>query len=353
MLQDIAGSAKAPEATPSTTEPATPQTTTSTSPISSDSTATKGSQTETATPEKVTTPNEPVASSEITDWDSSPVTPATSEASAAFDFSSIGKTFNVEAKSQDELISHFKTLKEENEAFKKASPSQAEIFANDVLKQANEIAKANGDYLGFLGVATINYDAVDDRTLLESQVRGYFPEGAEGDEQTKNYLDNMDGVELRVKASQARDMLKAGQMQEKQSRVSQIEAQKLQREQQKQSMDKQLSETLGSIKDVDGFVLNPSHKKQLFADLSTGDIYKKHFYTDGKYDFNKAVRAAFILNEYDKVSSYLKSKAKLEGTRQVINTLTNAELNKTTTTVSSSPAKSPMDDWFERLQGKK
>lgn len=288
----------------------------------------------------------------IDDWDSDTPTQAT-EPAKSYDFSSLSKSLGSEFKSEDELVAEFKKLKEHNEELTKSSTDVKDLFANDVLQKANEIAKNNGDYLGFLGIASIDFDAIPARDLLEDELISSLPDTPENAQKIQSYLDSLDETDLEFRGSQIRNTRKSEQDYEKNRIAQENEMRKAQEVQAKQLMDKKVEELLSATTDINGFVMKPHHKKAIFEDITQGKLYNKLFFTDGKYDPAKAIRIAFIAEQNEKMIQYYKTRSKTEGKREVISSITNAELDRPGTVAPSAAPKSAMDLYMESLRSSK
>ena len=77
-----------------------------------------------------------------------------------------------DVKSSSEFVDKFKQLKQELEETKESTKT---VFANDMIREANEIMKQGGDWLGYLGLASFDYDAVPDVELLSYELLSFEP----------------------------------------------------------------------------------------------------------------------------------------------------------------------------------
>lgn len=216
-------------------------------------------------------------------------------------------------KSKDEFIAKVAELKAQAE-------SASTVFADDVLKQANDIAKQGGNYLEYLGVATQDYDAVDDTTLLTWSLKEDFA----NEQELQDYLDEMSDVVKKREVNRLRKDLKAQQEVQKQAIIE--NAKRAQ-----QQYDASLRSAVESITVVDKVKINDSAKSKVLKDLTTynekaraTEFQLKYFLNpDGTVNFEKQAQSAYKLELFDKVVAKAASSGKAEGKKEVIATASN------------------------------
>lgn len=232
----------------------------------------------------------------------------------------------------------FNKVEELVDAFKE----QKKLFESipDDLKKAIELAQTGVDYLDYLGVATIDYDAVGDRDLLFHNMRSYF----DSDEELEDYLDDMGDTEVKIRGKQLRQQLKAEQQSYAQQK--EVEVKKRMAE-----AEKKLSESVGKLKTVNGFKVKPTHKKAILESFKTGDI-NKVFYGDGDYD--KMVENAFKVKYFDAIVDFMRQRVANDTKRQMVDEISNPNLNRSKSKPDAKPeTRTPMDLYMEQLLNRK
>jgi hypothetical protein len=297
---------------------------------------------------------------EIEDWDLEKQ-PAKVEPSK--DLEELSKALNLPFNDPVHIINEVKNLKTTNSELEKqiAASKTQEQFANEDIKKANEIAKNGGDYREYLGLAeseknfNVDYNAIPDKTLLvESELRSLFPNTPEGQRELEMYLEGLSDVDLRVRASKIRQDLNAWQNTEK----GRITTEKLRIEtavnEKKKAEDASLRKELDQLTSIGDFKIKPEHRREIYESFTENKVIGELFYNDKKqFDAKKAIETYAKVKFYDKHIAYLKSKSKVEGRKEVINSATNINLNKTSAFASPEVKSShPLDQAREALRNK-
>lgn len=289
------------------------------------------------------------ATEEIDDWDEPEIVSTTSTTTASApdeSWKEIGNVLNLNADKKEVVIEEIKKLSDTKKTLENeiASLKSSSDYASDDIKKANEIAKAGGDWKSYLQISSIDYDAYDDTTLIEADVRKYFPSTEEGQAELTSYLESISDSERKVRGAQIREMLKSEQANRK------IEVERTAKEQKMQA-DENLRKALDSMNDVYGYKLKPSNKTEIYNDISSGKMVNSMFYNDkGELDFNKMAKNAFILKNFEKLLNYYRNNSKNEGKQEVINSINNLDLNQTSQLpTATAQTKSPLDNWISSM----
>lgn len=260
-------------------------------------------------------------------------------------YSEIGKAIGLEANSKNDIISEFQSIRSENEKLKAQVEQKSNLNIPDQLKEAIEIAEAGGDYLDYLGVAEVDYNKIPDQELLISQVRSYFPEGEEGDEEVKDWLDSMTPAEQRIQAGRLRRSLEEEKANAKEQRLSQIKKSNLEKEEFIKAEKRKLKDTVDKMDSISDFKLTKAHKTRIFDDISNGKITEKLFGVskEGSTNYEKMAEAYFKTVYFDKIVSYLKSKTANESKKKILQETSNANIGKNGSQVSGSNERDGLD----------
>jgi hypothetical protein len=247
--------------------------------------------------------------------------------------------------SQD-FVEKFKSLKQELEETKESTKT---VFANDMIREANEIMKQGGDWLSYLGLSTLDYDSVPDVDLLSYELKSDFDTKEELDE----YIASLDETQIRLNAKRIRKDLKLQQDTQKQQVA--LQAQEHQR-----VYDESLRKAINGIDKVDRVKVKDQDRASIQKMLTTyndkakaTEFQIKHFLKpNGEPDFQKMVQSAYKLEMFDKVLEYATRSAKNSGKAAVIQNLSNVERPKATNIAETTPRKalSTVESEVERLR---
>ena len=250
-----------------------------------------------------------------------------------------------DVKDSSEFVEKFKQLKQELEETKESTKT---VFANDMIREANEIMKQGGDWLGYLGLASFDYDAVPDVELLSYELKSDF----DSKEELDDYLASLDETQIRLNAKRIRKDLKLQQDAQKQQIA-------VKAEQSQRAYDENLKIAIKSVERVDRVKVKDQDRASIEKMLTTyndkakaTEFQIKHFLKpSGEPDFQKMVQSAYKLEMFDKVLEYATRSAKNSGKAAVIQNLSNVDRPKTTNIAEVTPRKalSLVESEVERL----
>lgn len=248
-------------------------------------------------------------------------------------------------RSQDDFVAKFKQIKGELEEAKESSKT---VFANDTIREANEIMKQGGDWVSYLGLSSYDYDGIPDVDLLSYELQSDF----DTKEELNDYIASLDETQIRLNAKRIRKDLKMQQETQKQAIA-------MQAQQHQKAYDESLRKAINSVDRVDRVVVKDHDKARIEKMLTSyndkakaTEFQIKHFLKpNGEPDFPKMVQSAYKLEMFDKVLEYATRSAKNSGKASVIQNLSNVEKPKTTNVVSTTPRKalSIVESEVERL----
>jgi hypothetical protein len=238
-----------------------------------------------------------------------------------------------DVKDSSEFVEKFKQLKQELEETKESTKT---VFANDMIREANEIMKQGGDWLGYLGLASFDYDAVPDVDLLSYELKSDF----DSKEELDDYLASLDETQIRLNAKRIRKDLKLQQDAQKQQIA-------IKAEQSQRAYDENLKQAIKGVERVDRVKVKDQDRASIEKMLTTyndkakaTEFQIKHFLKpSGEPDFQKMVQSAYKLEMFDKVLEYATRSAKNSGKAAVIQNLSNVDRPKTTNIAEVTPRK--------------
>jgi len=247
--------------------------------------------------------------------------------------------------SQD-FVEKFKNLKQELEETKESTKT---VFANDMIREANEIMKQGGDWLSYLGLSSLDYDSVPDVELLSYELKSDF----DTKEELDDYISSLDETQIRLNAKRIRKDLKLQQDIQKQQIA-------LQAREHQRIYDENLRKAINGIEKVDRVKVKDQDRASIQKMLTTyndkakaTEFQIKHFLKpNGEPDFQKMVQSAYKLEMFDKVLEYATRSAKNSGKAAVIQNLSNVERPKATNIAETTPRKalSTVESEVERLR---
>lgn len=273
--------------------------------------------------------------------------PASEAAAPTPDFTSIGKAIEADVKSQDELVSYVKSLKEQLSQAKAASYKDDPSLPDEV-KEVIEVAKAGGDYFAILDVFSVDYSQEDPVKLFEDEVAEYFynEDGSFRQDEYEEYLDSLlpaDKV-MRGKAIQ-RELI---QLQEqKRFEIKQKAAEE------KARQIEAVKRTLDQLDKVNDFQVTQKIKKQMFDDFVSGAVYAQiGILPNGKIDPSKAVINYFKARYFDAVQQFLTQKVRNDKTRETVRELANQKIERAPQIENVTPSKKsdPVGDYLSQLE---
>jgi hypothetical protein len=299
----------------------------------------------------VQTPQEAAITTDdlIDDWD---ITDSPATEAPKFDFKELGKALEIDGvESKDSLVTKVKSIIDKNKELDKKLADYSSI--PEQLREAIEVANRGGDYLEFLGISTLDYDALDDRTLVEEELinLGLFKrvDGSIDEEALDEYVGSLDERELRVRGAQVRNRFKYEQENQRQTLKKKADDKR----------NQAISDLRGALDKLDSvgpFKLNPNHKKEVFDLFVSGQMMKELFYDkEGRFDYAKAAKIVFKEKYSEKIEKLIKDAIKSQTKKEVATDLKNVDLGTPNRTAMASvpAALDPMEQYMRKLQGLK
>ncbi len=241
-------------------------------------------------------------------------------------YDDVGKALNLPANSGKDVILR------EVESIKSQAVASDNIFANESLRQANEIAKNKGDWASFLGLATMNVDRSD-----EELIRLKMQENGNSEELINEYIEeHKDTPGFKKEGSEIRQSLTYTREQRTKEIADQAKVSEDQRNVQTREANERLRKVINEATDINGFSLDDEAKARIL-DIATGTttigeqkvsklfayfLYDEKGNLDPQKTFNTIAKAEY----FDGVTNFLKSEGKTEGKRETMDNLQNVDL---------------------------
>lgn len=227
------------------------------------------------------------------------------------DFTEMAKVLNLgEFKSKEELVKAAQELKQKAESLG-ALPSD--------LAKAVEIANLGGNYLEYLSIGTVDWAKEDPIVLYENYVIDRFSDenGNVNTDKVDEFLDHMNESEKELRGRELQSQYIMIQKQQKQT----IE---MQAQQAKAQFEQGLRSAIDSVDNIAGFKLSPSHKAELYKEITSGADLKHN-------DLKSRVEMAALRKYWTKMDEYRKTQIKNATLRQTLEEATFPKLNSSTT----------------------
>jgi hypothetical protein len=238
----------------------------------------------------------------------------------------------VEAKSIDEFFDKVKSIDSE---LKEAKAQVETVFANPMLKEANELARQGGDWQQYLAISEVDYDAFPDATLVLYDVRASM-----GEDDANAFVEEMTEAQLKFHADKVRRDFKSKQGAEK-------EKIKTQAKEYQQWFDTSVEQAVKSVSAVGGVKI-PEQSRTKIAKLLTTynqgvnatEFNAKYFLNEkGQPDFKKMSEVAYKLEMFDAIVDVAKKNAKTEGKKELMKTITNVKPQEQRNIADATPKK--------------
>lgn len=238
----------------------------------------------------------------------------------------------VEAKSIDEFFDKVKSIDSE---LKEAKAQVETVFANPMLKEANELARQGGDWQQYLAISEVDYDAFPDATLVLYDVRASM-----GEDDANAFVEEMTEAQLKFHADKVRKDFKSKQGAEK-------EKIKTQAKEYQQWFDTSVEQAVKSVSAVGGVKI-PEQSRTKIAKLLTTynqgvnatEFNAKYFLNEkGQPDFKKMSEVAYKLEMFDAIVDVAKKNAKTEGKKELMKTITNVKPQEQRNIADATPKK--------------
>ena len=249
---------------------------------------------------------------------------------------------------EQSVIDEVKSIAKERDELRKAvEDSKGEgNFANDDIKRANELAKSGGDFNSYLQLSQIDYEQIDDDTLLmEGLIRPSFKTEDEANE----YFNGMTEPQKKMEAQRFRTGLVQEQTQKKQEIIKAANDKR-------KSVNDGITKVLKGTSEIFGMKLSSADKKKTFGKLtSEKGIMNDVFYDKkGNLDYNKMVKTAYLLENFETIIKSAITKSRNQATKEVLDEATNVNLGKKSKKVEKKPTieRSPLESYMDGLKSR-
>jgi len=273
-----------------------------------------------------------------------------SASTSGTNFSEIGKAIGLEDEANGEgaLVNAVKAkFTSYEEKIQALTDNQMPENIPDVLKDAVKIAAQGGDYSAYVSSSSVDYTAIPDVDLVAQSVADHFSDehGVVNREALQEYMDNLTDVQIKIEAGNIRNGLE----QHRQATIAAIEKSATDK---RDKMMSDIQEGLKSFDERHGFKVLPSHKNEIMKAFKEDRVIQEMFYTNGAFDASKAIEVYFDRKYSGKIISKLKSSVRTETKKDVLDTVTNAQVNPPSSPPSPSEPerKVGMDAWLDDLK---
>lgn len=262
------------------------------------------------------------------------------------DYSIIGKALGLESTKAADVLTKITEMTSHNQELTEKVQQMEENsnYANPDMQSANEIARNGGDWAGYLGISQNNWDEVpDDVLIVEARLKGAFGDDVEG---MNKYLNEMDPVQKRLQAADVRQGLKDNDNFGKQEIVRKANEQRL-------AIDNGVRKSLDGMTELYGLKMTPAMKREVYDDITGKNFLNSVFHDkDGNPSPEKMVKAAVAFKNLNKIVSTAVTKARNQGTEDVLDEVTNPKVTRQGEKVNLKVAEKPseMDQHMKHLR---
>ncbi len=245
----------------------------------------------------------------------------------------MGKALNLQPNSDRD------TILREVESLREKAYTSDNIFANENLRQANEIAKNKGDWRGYLDIASINIDSKSDEELIRLKMQ----ENKHPEEFINEYLEeHKDTAVFKKEAAEIRQSLIYTREQRTKELADNAQKAEDQRDVQTRETNERLKKVINEATSINGFKFDDEAKSRIL-DIATGTVtiggvkYSKllaHLLYDneGNIDPQKVFNTITKSELFDGITNFLKGEGKTAGKRETMDNLQNVDLGITPVT---------------------
>jgi hypothetical protein len=252
--------------------------------------------------------------------------------SAENDFlKSFHEATGVDVTSYEAAISHVQKVQADFDKYKQEQEQRSnEVFANEEMKRANEVAKNGGDWQSYLGLSNTDYDAISDEDIYAAvKLQGLF----DTNEEMQDYLDTVDPTKLKIEAREIRNQLKQQQEHDKRK----IEHAAIE---QKRNIDQGIRKALDSTTSMYGMKITAADRRKIHQDLTSGKFLKDLFHgKDGKPDYDKLTKLAYLQSNVKKIVQKATTVALNRGKKEMLDEATNSTVTRSKGTQPQAKSK--------------
>lgn len=268
-------------------------------------------------------------------------TPETAtETAPAFDFTSFIKDTGIDAKTKEEFVAKYKeTISKQSEDPLKGLP--------DNLRKAVDFAKQGGDFLQMLKINQIDYSQIDPVVLYEQSVKSQIKDQVKA----KEYLDSVSPLAKEIEGERLKNQSIQWQQSQEALMLGELQSKATQELVKKAENETRLRETVSKVDNIDGFKVKQGEKDKFIKEVLDGSLTKELFMDEkGNFDYNKMFKARFLIKNFDAIKKHYGSKITTQTKREVIEGLTNAELQTSAERPNSNAenkSTNPLDGWMK------
>jgi len=264
---------------------------------------------ESETEEEITEPDLP-----ISDWDVTPT--ETGEDAAEFDYKSLASEVGFEATGKEDFVQKINDMKAKAEV-----PDPLEKLPTK-LKKAIEIASQDGNYMEYLQITDVDYNAYKNIDLVTNDYAQMLIDanGVVDEDRLNAVMDSMTDADIDRRGLELKQTL--GQRQAQIAANIEADASR-----NREIATRELKSVLEGFNEYRGFKYGPTHKKQIFDGVSSGDMIGQMFHgSDGKIDQAKVVKAFANHLFGDKQHEFTKQQSATKATKKVLDKLSNKQI---------------------------
>jgi len=205
------------------------------------------------------------------------------------------------------------------------------------LREAVDIAKQGGDYVGYLSEKEVDYNDFSADEFLAMGFQRYFknPDGTINDDKLQEYIDNLDPVTKQMQADNIKATLEAKQ----QARLEGISERAKDRKIKEAARAK---ETVSKMSSIANLKLSDKHKEEIVNIITSGQLNKVVFgEKNGELDYEQVAAAVFNKLYGDKIISVNSQRVRNGTKRAMLDSMSNKNVKGKSRTKVSPKVEKP------------
>jgi len=246
------------------------------------------------------------------------------------------------------VLDEIKTINKEREELRvQVEKAKSETpFANDDIKRANELAKSGGDFNSYLQLSQVDYNQVDDDTLL---MEGLIKPSFGTEDEALEYFNGMTEPQKKMEAQRFR----AGLIQEQDQKKQELFKAANDR---RKTVNEGITKSLKGVDELFGMKLSNADKKKMFGKLTSDKGLVNDIFYDkkGNLDYNKMVKTAYILENFEAIVKNAITKSRNKANKEILDEVTQPNLGKKSSKVSkkATVVQTPLEKYMSGLQNR-
>jgi len=181
-----------------------------------------------------------------------------------------------------------------------------------------QVARESGDWKAYMQAIQQDYSKISDYEMVYNNEAQHFPDTAEGNADLEEHMSAKKEYQISMEGKNIRNALQSRQ-------AEKIAAIKSASTVDQAEKAKSISSALSGVSDVHDFKVTDNDLAKYSRELQNGTLESRLFKdANGKDDYQKQMRVAFVVDNFDKIVRFLRGNTKAITTKALVNSITNA-----------------------------